>query len=191
MTLLHSAQLDSSIAYSSFVGLSAFCRRLSRRRPTPDLADYRTVGRPCSRADPPAGRRRCGPDRLPRRRRCSATRKGRLVVEEVQPGSPAAAGRRSRRATSSPASATSRSRRRDAFREWLQAHGPGETVKLGLLRDDKPVEVTATLAATSRPMKLARRNRPIFGADARRAEGGRRRRRRAGRGRIRPPRRPG
>ena len=52
------------------------------------------------------------------------------------------------------ASAAQAVTRAEAFREWLQAHGPGEAVKLALLREDKPVEATATLAATSRPMKL-------------------------------------
>jgi M6 family metalloprotease-like protein len=76
---------------------------------------------------------------------------GRLVVEDVQPGSPAAkAGvkkgdvvtRLGDHAVSSPL----------AFREWLQTYNPGDAVKLGLVRGKESVEVTATLAATSRPM---------------------------------------
>jgi M6 family metalloprotease-like protein len=39
-----------------------------------------------------------------------------------------------------------------AFREWLQAYSAGTAVKLSLVRQDQPVEVTATLAATSRPL---------------------------------------
>jgi M6 family metalloprotease-like protein len=78
--------------------------------------------------------------------------RGRLVVEELQPDSPAAkagvkkgdlVARIGEQAVSTP----------QAFREWLQTHGPGESIKLGVLRDDKPLELSATLAATSRPMK--------------------------------------
>jgi M6 family metalloprotease-like protein len=42
----------------------------------------------------------------------------------------------------------------DLFREMLLARSAGETVKLSLLRQDKPMELIATLGATSRPMKL-------------------------------------
>jgi M6 family metalloprotease-like protein len=41
-----------------------------------------------------------------------------------------------------------------AFREWVQAHSPGEPVKLRLERDGKPVDVTVTLDAVSRPKRL-------------------------------------
>jgi M6 family metalloprotease-like protein len=41
----------------------------------------------------------------------------------------------------------------DVFREMILARQPGEAVKLAVLRQEKPVEVTATLGATSRPMK--------------------------------------
>lgn len=41
----------------------------------------------------------------------------------------------------------------DFFRELLLAHKPGDKVKLALLRQDKPLELTATLVATSRPMR--------------------------------------
>jgi M6 family metalloprotease-like protein len=75
----------------------------------------------------------------------------RLVVEDVQADSPAAkAGikkgdvvtRIGEHAVSSPT----------AFREWLQTYNPGDTLKLGLLRDNKAVEITATLTSVSRPM---------------------------------------
>jgi len=79
--------------------------------------------------------------------------RGRLVVEEVQAESPAdRAGLKKgdviQRVGGQPVWTT------QAFREWLQTRGPGESVKLDLLRADKAVEVSATLAATSRPMKL-------------------------------------
>jgi M6 family metalloprotease-like protein len=78
--------------------------------------------------------------------------KGRLVIEEVQPDSPATkAGlktgdvitRVGDHAVETPL----------AFREWLQASSPGAVVKLGLMRADESLEVSATLNATSRPMK--------------------------------------
>jgi M6 family metalloprotease-like protein len=79
--------------------------------------------------------------------------RGRLVVEEVQPDSPAdKAGLKKgdvvTRVGDRPVQTA------EAFREWLQTHGPGDAVKLGLLRQDKPVEVSATLIATSRPLKV-------------------------------------
>jgi M6 family metalloprotease-like protein len=40
----------------------------------------------------------------------------------------------------------------DGFRELVQTKAPGEQLKLAVLRQDKPMELTATLAATSRPM---------------------------------------
>src|SRR5262249_7164731 len=59
----------------------------------------------------------------------------------------------------------------EAFREWVQTHGPGDAMKIGLTRDDKPVEVSATLAATSRPMKAGARG-VVFGVELGRAKEG-------------------
>ena len=78
---------------------------------------------------------------------------GRLVVEDVQPNSPAAkAGIRKgdvvSRVSDHPVKSV------DAFREWVQARGPGDTLKFGLMRDGQTTEVAATLIAASRPMKL-------------------------------------
>jgi len=76
---------------------------------------------------------------------------GHLVVEDVSLDSPAAkAGLKSGdrimrigdRAVTNP----------QAFREWLQTYSPGTTLKLNVLRADKAIELTAKLAATSRPM---------------------------------------
>ena len=52
----------------------------------------------------------------------------------------------------------------DAFREWLQMRGPGEPIKLALLRDDRPLEMTVTLTATSRP-KTANERRAYLGME--------------------------
>jgi M6 family metalloprotease-like protein len=78
---------------------------------------------------------------------------GRPVVEEVQPDSPAAkAGIKKGdvidRVGDHPVKTPT------AFREWLLVRGPGDTVKLGVVRDGERTEVTAKLVAATRPMKL-------------------------------------
>jgi M6 family metalloprotease-like protein len=76
---------------------------------------------------------------------------GRVVVEEVQAESPAAkAGLKkgdviTRVGDHSVASV-------QGFREWLQAHSADASVKLGLVRQQEALELTAKLAATSRPL---------------------------------------
>jgi M6 family metalloprotease-like protein len=42
----------------------------------------------------------------------------------------------------------------DGFRELLQAKGAGESILIKVLREGKPLELTAKLAAVSKPMKL-------------------------------------
>src|SRR5579872_2412085 len=78
----------------------------------------------------------------------------RLVVAEVEAGSPAAkAGlqtgdvivRASGRAFHTD----------DELREWLRSQAPGATVKLDVERKSRPVGIVATLGATSRPRRLA------------------------------------
>ncbi len=74
-----------------------------------------------------------------------------LVVREVAPGSPAAsAGVRPgdilRRADGVALDAP------EALRERIQSKASGEKLTLSLARDGKPVELSATLAATSRPV---------------------------------------
>ena len=85
---------------------------------------------------------------------------GRAVVEDVQPGSPAAKaglrtgdviGRVGGQAVETP----------QAFREWLQTHRAGDTIALGLVRDGAPTVLTATLAAVSRPMRLGAAAAPL------------------------------
>jgi M6 family metalloprotease-like protein len=89
---------------------------------------------------------------------------GRLVVEDVQPESPAAkAGLKKGdfvlqidgHAVTGP----------DVFRELLQTHGPDESVKLVLEREGKPIDVAATLSAASRPMKLSTARPPYLGIE--------------------------
>jgi M6 family metalloprotease-like protein len=77
---------------------------------------------------------------------------GRLVVGEVQPDSPAA------RAGVKPGDLVAQVggrtvTRAEVFQALVQSHAPGEALPLTLQRDGKPVEVTATLTAVSRPMR--------------------------------------
>ena len=76
---------------------------------------------------------------------------GRLVVDDVQPGSPGdkAGIKKGDLVTRVGDHAVSSAQ---GFREWLQSYNAGDAVKIGLVREDKALEVTATLAATSRPM---------------------------------------
>ena len=50
----------------------------------------------------------------------------------------------------------------EALRSTLQAHVPGDALKLTVLRQDKPTEFTTVLSAASRPMTLSV-NRPVLG----------------------------
>jgi M6 family metalloprotease-like protein len=118
--------------------------------PKPDLAGYSSVET--------AVKKTVAPPRIGRSGQTGylgvAVRRderGRLVIEELQPESPAVA------AGVTKGDIVTRVggqevKTAEAFREWLQARGAGEAVKLSLMRADKPVEVTATLTATSRPM---------------------------------------
>jgi len=133
-------------------GLLAACCLLAAEPKSPDLSDYRTVDKaiPAVVSAPrPGSTGQSGYLGAA----VSRDARSRLVVEEVQPDSPGdKAGVKKgdvvthvgEHAVKSP----------ESFREWLQTHAPGDAVKLGLLRDEKLVEVTATLAALSRPKKL-------------------------------------
>jgi M6 family metalloprotease-like protein len=157
---------------SILVGLGcALCGwGLVRADPQPDLSSYRGVDKAVTKpAVPPRVGRggQTGYLGVAVRR----DEKGRLVVEEVQPDSPAVVAgfhkddvvlRVAGQEVKTP----------EAFREWLQARGPGEAVKLSLLRADKPVEVTATLAATSRPMTTTPAGRIYLGINLGEAKGG-------------------
>ncbi len=78
---------------------------------------------------------------------------GKLVVAELEDESPAAKAGLHRgdivvrigdKETNNP----------DVFREMILSKAPGETLKVAVLRDAKPLDMTATLAATSRPMTV-------------------------------------
>ncbi len=87
--------------------------------------------------------------------------KGKLIVSEVAVDSPAAKlgiqrgdvlSQLDGRPVETP----------ESLRSQVLSRSPGETIKLALLREDKTIEVTATLAATSRPMSLSQQ-RPVLG----------------------------
>ena len=95
---------------------------------------------------------------------------GKLVVEGVEPESPAAkAGlkkgdvvvRVEKESVGSP----------DAFRETLQSFAPGESINISILRNREPVSVKATLAATSRPIPL-NQQKPTLGFEVGAAKAG-------------------
>ncbi len=88
--------------------------------------------------------------------------RGRVVVADVQADSPAArAGLQNgdviARVEGQPVL------RADLFRELVLTHAAGDTVKLSVMRGDRPMELNATLVPVSRPMKLG--GQPVqFGA---------------------------
>lgn len=99
---------------------------------------------------------------------------GKLVVAEIALDSPAAAagvqvGDVLQKLDGEPVVSAAQ------FRESILAQRPGKSVKLSLLRSDQPLEVSAQLAATSRPLTpAAGRPRPILGVqleDAKEAAG--------------------
>jgi M6 family metalloprotease-like protein len=87
--------------------------------------------------------------------------RGKLVVAEVGEDSPAArAGLRSGDLLLKIGGQALGSA--EALRDQLQIRSPGEVLKLEVVREGKPLELTATLAATSRPMKVGQQ-RPVLG----------------------------
>ncbi|OWK37461.1 PDZ domain-containing protein [Fimbriiglobus ruber] len=128
---------------------------------TGDLSGYRPVAEATvSKAAPAAGRREGHTAYLG----ASVGRgsDGRLVVEEVQPESPAATAGLKKgdmidkiggHAVKTP----------QAFREWLLVHSPGDAVAIGVVRDGKPSDLSAKLVAASRPMQAGRPARPQVG----------------------------
>jgi M6 family metalloprotease-like protein len=117
--------------------------------PKPDLSGYKTVNDAATRAITP-----------PRSGQAGRTgylgvslvkdAQGKLVVDEIQPDSPAikagvargdVVARLDGETLKSP----------ESFRDALQLRGPGESVTLSLIRGDQKIEAKATLSATSRP----------------------------------------
>ncbi len=121
----------------------------------PDLSEYRTIKDAQTRAIVP-----------PRAGRSGQTgylgvsvardKTGRLIVEDVQPESPAAkAGIRMNDILTHLDGEALKTPER--LRDSLQSLGPEVTVKLSLRRGDEHVETSATLGATSRPRTVGAR----------------------------------
>lgn len=97
--------------------------------------------------------------------------RGRPVVEDVQPGSPAdRAGLKvedqiNRLDGKEVASA-------DAFRTALHTKSAGESVQLAVVRDGKPLDMSIRLAPTSRPMLAGRGSPSPLGVQVAAAKGG-------------------
>jgi M6 family metalloprotease-like protein len=133
------------LALVMFPGLS----RADEATAKPDLSGYRTVKDAATRAIVPPRPGMVGQTGY---LGVSTARdaQGRLVVDEVQPDSPAAkAGVTKGDIVAKVNGETIKTP--DAFRESMQVRGPGEPVKLALLRGGQPIECNATLGATSRP----------------------------------------
>jgi M6 family metalloprotease-like protein len=75
---------------------------------------------------------------------------GKLVVDQVQPDSPASKAGLSKGDVVAKLNGEA-VRSPEAFRDSLQLQGPGEVVTLALIRGDQTIESKATLGATSRP----------------------------------------
>ena len=99
---------------------------------------------------------------------------GKLVVAEIALDSPAATagvqvGDVLQKIDDQPLASPSQ------FRDWILSQSPGKSVKLSLLRQNQPLELSAQLTATSRPLTtVAGRPRPILGVqleDAKEAAG--------------------
>jgi M6 family metalloprotease-like protein len=126
----------------------------------PDLSDYRTVEKAI-----PAKTGKGGPTTAPRPVflgvHLAAGPKGRLLVEEVADDSPAAkAGvRRGDLLLKADGKDT---KDEQTLLDLLRVKSPGDKVTLALSRQEKPLEVTATLAPLSQPM-AAGRQRAVLG----------------------------
>jgi M6 family metalloprotease-like protein len=154
------ALLYNWLRWLFLLGSGLLALTASAAQTPPDLSEYRTAKTAVTaKVAPAAAPGQTGYLGV----RLAADPGGRLVVAEVQPESPGArAGLQSGdvvvRVAGQPVS------RAEVFREMLQMRPPGEKVVLAILRKDQPLEVTATLAATSRPMKPAAQRGATFGA---------------------------
>lgn len=123
----------------------------SEKSAPPDLAGYRTVAQAITTRISRSAAQTAGQTGYLGIHVATDPR-GRLVLAEVADDSPAArAGLRpgdvlARLDGTAVATAA-------AVRDLLQSRSPGEQVKLAVLRQEKPVEATVALGATSRPLK--------------------------------------
>jgi M6 family metalloprotease-like protein len=130
--------------------------KLPEKKPAlPDLSEYRTVetatAARVSRAVPSVSEQ---PGYLGIHVEANAT--GKLTVGAVATDSPAAKAGLERGDLLSKADGRELAGP-DALRDFLATKSPGDQIQLALLRKDKPVEVTARLAAPSRPRGASQR----------------------------------
>ncbi len=132
---------------------AAFVLICSLRAAEPDLAEYRTVETAVAAKGVKGG--------LPAAPRPVflglhvAENKGKLTVEEVAADSPAAKAGVQRGDLLLKLDGKD-TNTEDAFRDLLRGKSPGDAVKLSVSRKDKPLELTATLEALSRPLPAVR-----------------------------------
>jgi M6 family metalloprotease-like protein len=122
------------------------------QKPTTDLSDYRTAETAIATRVSMAGPGRTGQAGY-LGIRFAADQHERLVVAEVQPDSPAAKAGLQKGDTISRVDDQVVTKA-EALRESLLARSAGETVKLTVLRNEKPLDMSVTLGAVSRPMRL-------------------------------------
>jgi M6 family metalloprotease-like protein len=140
--------------FSTVLGLAdLLALRCNAAGPPPDLADYRTVGTAATATVQPLKKSATGATGF-LGIEVGANPKGRLVVSAVAEVSPAAqAGVRAddvllKLDGAEPGSAAE-------VRDRLQQHVPGDTVAIVIERNGSRRELTATLGAVSRPLKIS------------------------------------
>ena len=118
--------------------------------PTQDLSDFRTLDKAIvAKADAVSSSPKSLPGYLGIN--VKADDKGGLAVVQVHADSPAGkAGLQAGDVVNQVNGQTVRTA--DALRAFLQGKKPGETIAISVLREQKPLELKATLAATSRPL---------------------------------------
>ncbi len=120
----------------------------AQEAPVIDLVDYRTVEQAHTVPDVKAKAKAALPGYLGIH---VVAAEGRLAIDVVQPGSPAE--KAGIRAGDILGRLDGKGiKNAEALREQLQAHGPGQTIMLGIERAQKAHEINVTLAATSRPL---------------------------------------
>ncbi|HLW68901.1 MAG TPA: M6 family metalloprotease domain-containing protein [Gemmataceae bacterium] len=125
---------------------------IEKKPPLPDLSEFRTVETAIqTKLGKAVPKSAAQPGYLGVQ--LESAEKGRFVIGLVEPDSPAAAVKLQKGDIiekidgHTPVDSIQ-------FRELVQAKSPGEPAKITIQRAGKPLEITATLAATSRPMPL-------------------------------------
>lgn len=150
------------------LGIAAVDTGIAASKPSDDLAGYRTVETAITARIQPTTRSSGQPGYLGIA--FAPGGGGKLTVGDVNPMSPAAlAGFKPGDVIVSAAGQDMR--HPDSLQDLLLGRAPGETVEFNILRDGKPLVVSAALAGASRPLKLGSR-RVVIGAQLRDVTGG-------------------